>query len=173
MSYAYIVITGHYASGKLQFIRTLSSVEVTTYDYDTDFKSHLPTFTKGVVHLDERKSIVLYRPPGTTGYVPGMEEPYVSAKKLGYIFLINTHYLPHLLAFKEHVLLYCNQSYPVMFCTNFYGKQPLWTLEDLRAYLEIPNQLPLVHTNAMEYKTARKTLLQFLQFVQYPLTESS
>lgn len=170
-----IVIAGPYASGKTQFINTISEIETvkteakTTKSDEKKKKDHTTVAMDfGRISIDDKHVLYLFGTPGQARF--DFMWDILGKGMVGLVVLVDSTD-PSTFHEARKVINYFDTRYPVPFVVGA-NKQDLkgaWSPEDIRTALDIDEDIKVLPLVAKDKKSVKRALLELLDEIKKEL----
>ena len=166
-----IVVTGPYASGKTQFIKTISEIEVVSTeeeassDEERELKSHTTVALDfGKITINAQTALYLFGTPGQERF--DFMWDILSTGCIGYVVMVDSTRPAHI---KEavHILEYFGRmlNVPFVVVANKQDDPTALPLYYVRYRLDLPDDIPLLPCVATDRTSVRDVLLRLFERV--------
>jgi hypothetical protein len=166
-----IVITGSYAAGKTQFIRSISDIDMVSTDYAVtlDEERELKHETTvaldfGTIAINERLNLYLFGTPGQERFDFMWEHLAIGC--LGYVVLVDSCRPAHF-AEVQHLMLRFAEitDAPFVVAANKQDDPAAMPIPYVRRRLGIPLEIPVIPCVAVDRESVKQVLLTLLKHV--------
>lgn len=166
----WIGLSGHFNSGKTEFIRSVSerqvvSTEVTAKDRDVHTgEERYFAFDYGSFTVDKNSIVHLFGEPGAIRWGRILETSMPN--HIGMVIMLNSFRPEWFLEARyiiSHFDVHC--TVPYIIACNFQDSKTAWSPEDLRIVLRIPKEIPVVPCVAKDKESVKGVMLALLEHI--------
>ncbi|MCS6940882.1 MAG: ATP/GTP-binding protein [Roseiflexaceae bacterium] len=166
-----IVITGPYAAGKSQFIRTISDIEPVSTDYAVtlDEERALKRETTvaldfGTIAINDRLSLYLFGTPGQERFSFMWEHLAIGA--IGYVVMVDSCRPAHFPETQRLIARFAEiTDAPFVVAANKQDDQAALPPSYIRRRLGVPAETPVLPCVATDRASVKQVLLTLLQLI--------
>lgn len=174
-----IVITGSYAAGKTQFIRSISDIDPVSTDYgvtldDERELKHNTTVALdfGTISINEKLTLYLFGTPGQERFDFMWE--HLSIGCLGYVVVVDSCRPKHFEETQRLMLRFASLTdAPLVVAANKQDDPAALPLGYVRRRLALPLDVPVLPCIANDRSSVKMVLLHLLKLIAARLPESS
>jgi small GTP-binding protein len=166
-----IVVTGAYAAGKSQFIRTISDIEPVSTDYAVTLEEERALKRETTVALDfgtiaitDRLSLYLFGTPGQERFDFMWE--HLSTGALGYVVMVDSCRPAHFAETQQLMARFSEiTDAPFVVAANKQDDQAALPPAYIRRRLGIPAETPVLPCIATDRESVKQVLLALLRLI--------
>lgn len=166
-----IVITGAYAAGKTQFIRTISEIEPVVTDYPVTLEAERTLKQETTVALDfgtitinNRLKLFLFGTPGQERFDFMWDHLAIGA--LGYVVMVDSRRPAHLVETRRLIDRFTALTdAPFVVAANKQDDEAALPPEYIRRRLELPPEIPVFPCMAFHRESVKQVLLGLLSLI--------
>jgi signal recognition particle receptor subunit beta len=174
-----IVITGSYAAGKTQFIRTISEIETVSTDYAVtlDEERQLKRETTvaldfGTIAINDQLNLYLFGTPGQERFDFMWE--HLSVGCLGYVVMVDSTRPGHFAETQRLMLRFAEiTDAPYIVAANKQDDEAALPLSYVRRRLSVPIDVPVLPCVATDRASVKSVLLGLLKHIASRFQPSS
>lgn len=173
-----IVVTGAYAAGKTQFIRTISDIDILSTEHEVTHTEERKLKQQTTVALDFGKIAIsdqvvlsLFGTPGQRRFDFMWE--HLSIGCIGYIVMIDSCRPAHFTEARQLMDRFLNiTDAPYIAVANKQDDPAALPLSYIRRRLQLPPEIPLLPCAATDRSSVKHVLLALLEHIQRQTVES-
>lgn len=166
-----IVVTGSYAAGKTQFIRSISDIDPVTTDYDTTLSeerelknSTTVALDFGTIAINEALTLYIFGTPGQERFDYMWE--HLATGCLGYVVLVDSCRPAHFVETQRLMMRFAEiTDAPFVVAANKQDDPTALPPFYVRRRLGLPDEIPVLPCIGTQRESVKQVLLSLLQHI--------